>query len=355
MELEHFVRISKYAGERFDLVQAGGGNTSVKLEDGTMLIKASGYLLSDVEKDNGYVKVDTRKIKDIVKNEKLLKAEKKREKESVAATLVKDATLSAGSRPSIETLLHSFLRKYTLHTHPLVVNMIVNKPNWKELLQSIFTGEEIALVHYQTPGVELAIELNKEIQKFPHIPQLIFLQNHGLIVSSDDAEEIDKLTNHVVNKVEKYLKVDMERYKLVNSISKLMHACHPDSSIAYLSEDIQINQILASNKQVFYALPFCPDKLVFCGFVAVELDSLLDVKSIRKYKDSYFELPKVIIYKDHLFVIAKNIKKAKEIEEVLKFHVMALNSPHASNINYLPMDELAYLSNWEAEEYRKKL
>ena len=41
IELKNFVEISKYAGERFDLVQAAGGNTSVKLKNSEMLIKAS--------------------------------------------------------------------------------------------------------------------------------------------------------------------------------------------------------------------------------------------------------------------------------------------------------------------------
>ena len=43
-EIQNFINISKYAGERFDLIQAGGGNSSVKLDNGQMLIKASGYL-----------------------------------------------------------------------------------------------------------------------------------------------------------------------------------------------------------------------------------------------------------------------------------------------------------------------
>ncbi len=41
-EMNDFIKISKYAGERFDLTQAGGGNSSVKNDDGTMYIKASG-------------------------------------------------------------------------------------------------------------------------------------------------------------------------------------------------------------------------------------------------------------------------------------------------------------------------
>ena len=48
-ELENFILMSKYAGERFDIVQAGGGNSSVKLEDGSMLIKASGFSLSEIQ------------------------------------------------------------------------------------------------------------------------------------------------------------------------------------------------------------------------------------------------------------------------------------------------------------------
>ena len=43
------------------------------------------------------------------------------------------------------------------------------------------------------------------------------------------------------------------------------------------------------------------------------------------------------------------IKKAKEMEEVFKFHIMVLVQNN-KDINYLKVDELAYLSNWEAEQ-----
>ena len=42
--MQGFIRISKYAGMRNDLAQAGGGNTSVKLDDQVMLVKSSGSL-----------------------------------------------------------------------------------------------------------------------------------------------------------------------------------------------------------------------------------------------------------------------------------------------------------------------
>ena len=40
--------MSKYAGMREDLVQAGGGNSSYKISQTEMAIKASGYQLSDL-------------------------------------------------------------------------------------------------------------------------------------------------------------------------------------------------------------------------------------------------------------------------------------------------------------------
>lgn len=352
-EIKKLVALSKYAGERFDLVQAGGGNSSVKLSDGTMFIKASGFSLSDVEENSGYSKVITAKIAEIVKNDEIIKSSDKRARESLASTLVKEATLDVLHRPSIETLLHSLLYKYTLHTHPIVVNMIVNKTDWKEVLKSIFK-EEIALIDYQTPGIELALELYTEINRHQEIPKIIFLQNHGLIITSENDQEIKPLNEYVLSKIESYLDVDMSKYKLTNAISTLVNHISSQNSIAYLSSDMDLNILLLKNKSLFLTTPFCPDSLVYCGIGAVEISNLDDLETIQKYKNAYHETPKIVLFNNQVFIIAKNIKKAKEIEEVLKFHIIVL-SQNSENTNFLEFEELAYLSNWEAEKYRQKI
>jgi len=354
-EIIDLVEISKYAGERFDLVQAGGGNSSVKLENDEMLIKASGFLLSDLEENSGYSKVRTSKIASIVTNETVTKEIDKRKRESLTASLVQQATLDEKNRPSIETLLHSFLYKYTLHTHPIVVNMLVIQNEYKEILTSIFKDEDIALVPYKTPGVELALELKKTLQSFEVMPNIIFLQNHGLIITSSDKQDIKRLTEQVLEKIENYLRVDMSRYKLTNKISHLFSTAQKSSNIACLSEDSYLNEQLTQNQELFLLTPFCPDSLVFCGVSAVVLEDLLDITPLKSYKEKYFELPKVVIFENKLFFIALNIKKAKEIEEVMKFHIMVLAQSSKSNKNFLEEEELAYLSNWEAEKYRQKV
>ena len=80
-ELEKLIDLSIYAGERFDLIQAGGGNTSVKCHDGRMIIKASGTLLSDLSESTGYAIVNTRLVNNIVKSDEIKTLKSKKDQE----------------------------------------------------------------------------------------------------------------------------------------------------------------------------------------------------------------------------------------------------------------------------------
>lgn len=347
--------ISKYAGERFDLVQAGGGNTSVKLNDNEMIIKASGFSLSDVSESSGFSRVYTNKIAGIVRNKDILNSTNKREREKITEKLVRDSTMDDMNRPSIETLLHSLLHKYTLHTHPIVVNMIVMRKDWKAILKVIFDDVDFVAVEYKTPGIELALALDCELTKINHVPKIVFLQNHGLIITSNKKQEIKELTEYVLNKIEKYLSIDMQKYKLTNKITDLFNSVEINSNISYLCEDMFLNEQLNDNQEMYFSKPFCPDSLVYCGVNAVYLHNLLDVATLLIYKEQFNELPKVVIFENRIFFIAVNVKKAKELEEVFKFHIMVLLQNKELSNNFLDLEELAYLSNWEAEQFRREL
>ena len=256
IEIKNFVEISKYAGERFDLVQASGGNSSVKITDTKMLIKASGFLLSDVNENKGYSKVDFCRVANILKDKSITDEIDKTKREVLVKKLIEDATLDKNNRPSIETLLHSSLYKYTLHTHPVVVNMVVIQKEWREMLTSIFKDEEIALVPYKTPGIDLALELSRVINTLKKTPKIIFLQNHGLIITSNNIEDIKKITELVLEKIEKFLKIDMHRYKMTNKISNMINNIEKNSNIVCLSEDRYLNEQLSKNIDLFFLKPF---------------------------------------------------------------------------------------------------
>ena len=85
--------ISSFAGNRFDLVQAGGGNSSVKLDDQQMLIKASGISLSEVKKDKGYVAVNYPLIRRSIADNNFTSNDRK-ERETIANQLMSDSKIS---------------------------------------------------------------------------------------------------------------------------------------------------------------------------------------------------------------------------------------------------------------------
>lgn len=353
-ELDQLVNISKYAGGRFDLVQAGGGNSSVKCDNGTMLIKSSGFLLSDIERDKGYSTVDNSTVTAIMTDPFLRTNSDKKAREGFAATKVQEATLE-GNRASIETLLHSMMQKYTLHTHPVAVNAVTCRKDYREILTTLF--DTCLIVPYETPGIELAVILHDAYNDFVNRngikPSIIFLQNHGLIVTSDQFQEIERLTEEVLEKIEQFLKADFSNYKLTTRIARLVNAHDEYVNIAMLSEDKKIYEILVTDQKSFFNRPFCPDTLVFCGVQPLQINTLDDHAAIDEYKTLFFELPKIILFDNKVFIIARNLKKAKEIEDVLKFHLLALQTSKTEQINFLPDEELAYLGNWEAEKYRQ--
>jgi len=355
--LQELVTLSKYAGERFDLIQAGGGNTSVKTNDGELLIKASGFHLSELSVNKGIVTTDNQKVVRII--EKTYSANSTREeREQQASDLLKGAIISDNFRPSIETYLHALTYRYTLHSHPISVNAICCRQNWYEVLADQFP--DAMYVEYDTPGIELALKCYKALleykSKFNSLPKVTFLQNHGLIISTDDLNETIELNETVIYKLSGQVSSELTNYQYTNSISRLINNSLDINNISYLSQDQIIIDLLKTNRDIFFTHPFCPDKMVYCGVSTLELADLEDTMQITDYIDKYNDLPRVLIWKNHVFMNAENVKKAMEMQEVFKFHLLSHVVFHnPANVNYLTNTEIDYLSNWEAEKYRKKL
>lgn len=349
--------MSRVIGQRFDLIQAGGGNTSVKLSKEQMLIKASGHLLSDMGLEKGYVEVNNERIKDIMKDVKIINEEDKKKREQIAGTLLKEAVVNAdiSARPSIETFLHSLLYKYTIHTHPIAVNMIACKKDWSDRLKKLFP--KAMFVKYITPGIDLAIELKEECKIYESqngvLPQIIFLQNHGIIISCDDYEQVIELHESVIIDLEQMLKINFNDYKLVNKISELQPFAKRNL-LAYYSEDNYINELLKTRKELFKYGPTCPDTFIYCGYMPQFLETISTTEEIDAFIEEYQEYPKVLIYEGKVYFIAVSLKKAKEAEEVFKFHLKVLEQG-IENIEFLKRDELDYLCNWEAEKFRQNV
>ncbi len=352
--ISSLVRISKFAGERFDLIQAGGGNSSVKYGKDLMLIKSSGVSLSELTEEFGFSIIDLSIVREIFQGEVLDGLDSKYDRENFAQNVI-STSLQNNSRPSIETTLHAFLYKFTLHTHPVVLNILLARLDCDIILSEIFRDLNYCTLPYKTPGIELSIELNNKLSEYKNPPKVYFLKNHGLIVSSDVENEIYYFTELVLDTIEKYLSVDFSRYKTVTKFSNLLKNKIEYDGIVYLSEDRHIYNELINNADLYLNAPFCPDGMVFCGYRGLKLSDLDSFDSIKEYLNEFKSLPKIVYYKNHLFILAKNTKKAKEIEEVLKFQIIVFSNNMGKDIQLLDREELDYLNNWEAEKHRQKI
>jgi len=344
-ELNKLKKLSKYVGERFDLVQAGGGNTSFKLNN-IMYIKESGIHLTTIDETNGYVMIDNRLLKNDIENNN-------------TKDVLKYNLFGNKKRGSIETFMHSILNKYTVHIHPIQTNRILVSNQAKEICNKLYPNALV--IDYLTPGIKVCNEIKKKYNG----ESLIFLINHGIIITSDSIGIIYYLLEDVINKFTEKDCMMFEKYKRTNEISKQINYVYFNDAInninntmnntnkwiiSYLSDDEVINKYYKEKRHLFIEKPAYPDALIYCGVIPL---CSIETTDINDYKQKYNELPKIVVYKDHIYTVSHSLQKCKEIEDVFKSNLMIMDTVYDKN--YLSTEEICYLNNWDAEKYRKLL
>jgi FMN phosphatase YigB (HAD superfamily)/ribulose-5-phosphate 4-epimerase/fuculose-1-phosphate aldolase len=326
-ELNKFSELSRFCGERFDLVQAGGGNSSVKIND-WMFIKASGYHLTNISTKNGYAIINNKKLLNDIQNHDLKQ--------------VTDYNIINKIRPSIETFMHSILKKYTVHLHPLQTNRILISNFAEEIVKELFPDSLI--IKYLTPGIKVCNEIKRNYNN----ENIIFLINHGIIITSDDYNEIYILLEKVITTFENYQKLNFDKYKFTNILSKYIKKQFNVDCISYLCENKTIYEYLLLKPQLLKERITFPDALIYCG---IEISIINKVDELIEYYKKNNELPKIIIIDENIYIIGIHLNKCKEIEDVLCSNLIILDSEY--NKNYLSIEEICFLNNWDAEKYRK--
>lgn len=360
-QMQGFIRISKYAGMRNDLAQAGGGNTSVKLDDQIMLVKSSGFQLADVSENGGYAKIDYRLIVDYFQ-ENLLANGQSAEIAAEQTVLTEDAgnalltkAQMAGGRASIETFLHAVTGKYMLHSHPTLVNILTARKDGREILEELFP--DAVYVPYRKPGAALA-ETYYKICQAAGEPEIIFLESHGLVVSGDLAERVISRTEEVLEKIAAYLQVSYQAYP---NATKLWDAFAGIPALAdkivYLSENRFLSPETAE-EDILHAEKwnhaFCPDCVVYGSKKPMFLADDFRAADVTAFIERN-GVPAMVCYKGYVYILAESVKKAQEIENVMSFAAQVQTANHAHEMQYLSEGQQDALLNWDAEKYRRKL
>ena len=175
-DLDRLIAYSRVLGTKPQMIQAAGGNTSVK-SDGVMWIKASGCWLSDVKDKSSFLSMDLSQILAALENPEATDADMR------ACVCCETVAL----RPSVEVPMHAAIPyRFVVHSHCVDVIAILIQKDAEQRLKKCLEGLDWAFVPYVKPGVPLSRVVSKAAQMGT---QIFFLANHGLIVAGNTLEE----------------------------------------------------------------------------------------------------------------------------------------------------------------------
>ena len=177
------------------LIQAGGGNMSVKTSARRMIIKASGVRLREMTSAFGCAAADPSLIH--AKMGGIARLSSYRAQELSYAELLQKACQTPGLRVSMETGFHAiFSDRYVLHLHSVVGILLGMMPEKKArlLFDRLFLGR--AQIHFAPPtlpGFELTHHMMDLMdKKGTGRVQLWILRNHGVVWTGDDKDVVLK-------------------------------------------------------------------------------------------------------------------------------------------------------------------
>ena len=335
--IKDLIKISQYAGDRADYTQGGGGNTSVKNE-GTMLIKASGYRLVDINETTAFVAVDKNAIKNYYESVDL-SVEKDYEKES--AELSKNSVIPLDGivtlRPSVEVGFHAILKKYVIHTHSVYANLLTCSMEGESLAEKLFKDKDFGFIFlpYINPGFELTLAMKTKIEEYVKetgkYPEVIFMKNHGLVVTGDYIERVKAVNTDVNETIRKHFGLE-DNFRKVE-LSKTETGFKSETSI--VNDFVKANKL---DKAVLDETPLYPDQLVYLNNILAHS-------------------PETMVVKDGSVYYNTDIKQATTLEETLAAYLFVVTTVKKANLTVSKMNEkeVYFINNWEAEKYRRSV
>ena len=205
-ELGQRVYTSRLLGRDTTLVLHGGGNTSVKIaerslvgdEEEILYVKGSGWDLERIEAA-GFSPVRMQHLLRLARLEALSDPQMVNE-------LVTHMKRAAAPSPSVETILHALLPyKYVDHTHADAVLAITNTGDGERRIADVY-GDAVVVIPYVMPGFDLA---RLCAERFPGRagPNTIgmVLMHHGIFSFGATARESYERMIDLVDRAERYL------------------------------------------------------------------------------------------------------------------------------------------------------
>ena len=345
--LADFTRLSQTAGARADYVQGGGGNTSVKLCDGLMAIKASGYCLKDITPDNAYAVMDAQALRNFYyENEPANLADVEKQGSACAKENTKTIEGLSALRPSVEAGFHSILKTFVLHTHSVYANLAACSNQCVEIAGKVFAGADYTWgwVPYTDPGANLTFAIRDELRRVEKetgkIPAVILMQNHGIIVHDEDADRCLAIHADANARIAGAFGLTGESFP-ATAVEEMAAGIYA-AAVPYLREQFKSG---VHTQVSLLEEPLYPDQMVFLvDTFFMDAETLEDGQCVASSKTGHM-------------LMRMPQKKAQTLVETLTAVCFIMENIKKSGYTLSTMGEAAkkFIANWESEKYRKSL
>lgn len=257
VELDQLRNLSARVGSNPLLVQAAGGNTSLKVSE-IIWIKASGTWLKDANARDIFVPLDHAAILNSLRHND--------PSCETCADFIRSDLNATGLRPSIETTVHALMpQRVVLHVHCVNTIAWAIREDAKARLSERLRDFAWMFIPYARPGLPLANAIASNQQ--PGVDVLI-LGNHGLVVAADTVQAAESLLDSVVTALSRPVRdaVKPNRAALARRCEGTAYSPAVQDETHALATDRLA--LIRSQSCVFY-----PDHVVFLGVgVATSFD-----------------------------------------------------------------------------------
>lgn len=360
--VRRLVDLSREYGTGSDYVLGGGGNTSVK-EGDFLVVKASGTELGTIDED-GFVLVSRARL-DRIWSRSYSADVGEREREALADLMAARLVEGDSRRPSVETLVHAlFPQRFVVHTHPALVNGLTCSAENMGAALRLF-GPKLVWIPVVDPGYTLAGKVRAAVEnhskKQGELPQVVWLQNHGIFVAANSEDEIRELYRGVFDQLGAVLRErpvqGTQEFPAAESgdlLARVQQAIPGCVSVMFSNTDIDAG---VASRQAFAELELSPtpDHIVYSGHrpLWVSEESSLE-QDIREFLESEGYPPRIIAVRGRGVIAAHEIARRLDLarrlfEDGVRIAVYARSF---GGIRFMPQANIDFIRSWEVEKFR---
>ncbi len=389
--LEEVVRLSRRFGLDAGYTRGGGGNSSGK-EDGVLYIKPSGLSLAVLSVDS-LMPLRMEPLLELLDEGADAPATPGTD-EIMRVALRARVKADDDRRPSVECLFHALLPDpIVLHTHPTVVNALTCARDGERIAAEIF-GDDVLWVPYVDPGLPLARRIATERRAHKArtgaaAPRVILLQNHGMIVTGESADEVAAGCERMVEAVRGRLAAAGPAPTASVPLAPTMGAAEARLTIAMVPvlsaalsrmvaggdrakfvmfDDSPAALEIASTaggRELVHGGPLTPDQIVYAGSWPLWLEPIgtedadTVVAALRVRLEAHVATtgatPSVVVIAGLGLLIAADTERfaATAREVTLDAFRIAQGAARFGGSRVLAPDERQFIEDWEAEAYRR--